>query len=408
MRPHARATVVLGLVALVSLVASSASALTLFEDEETGRSLSLSGYMQPYVRIVPDICVPSQADPTQCSVAETPDGFGLQRARLSISGAANDIASFKLELRSVPNMQVLEAVVGARIAPGFTLRFGRYRVPFSRQELISESRLQLDRASILSHTPGRQLGASLRFDMPGNWSALPESFIVAEAGVWNGESAKEQSPINNIDSQFLFAGRLEINPLGQFPDGEGDLRDGEDRREPLVGAGVNYARNRNDNDGFDEDTFGADLLAKWNGLSFYAEYGRRNRDYDGINAGVDQYSIGFNTQIGYVLPFMYSGMRWELVVRVEQFDPEVAARDADEDLLLAQSPGGGPGASEEQQAQRTYVGGLNWYIRGHDFKVQANYSYRQAMEDWSLSAADPDVPQDVDDNSFLLVATYRF
>ena len=69
----------------------------------------------------------------------------------------------------------------------------------------------------------------------------------------------------------------------------------------------------------------------------------------------------------------------------------------------------GPAArGVDEQAQRIYAAMATVFLDGNDFKVSAIYTHRQAVEDWALAARNADVVNDIDDDTWVLEATYRF
>jgi hypothetical protein len=407
------------LFAPIALLATDASAIELFSDEETGNSLKLTGFFQPYFRNVQDMCV-GQTLPdgtVQCTASSTSSttGFGMTRARLGVEGTMFGFTAFKFELESIPQVAILEAQMNTRIVEGLVWRFGRYRVPYSGQELVSESRLAMDRAEVIRSTPGRQLGTSLRMELDPFVESLPEGFLNIEFGVFNGESDKARQPVNNIDDTFLYGGRVEISPFGAPSSRmEGDLRPLEERSQPILHIGGGWNTNVDQTANFEEDIYGADITFRWQGLFVYGEYMRANRNYRTLQAGVDRYAEGWNAQFGYMIPAPYLRNHLEIVGRVEYYDPETAAFGSDRVGLLPRGPGGGPASSLRLQGQQNYTGGINWYFSGHDLKLQVNYTHRRATEDWAGSYSPPDstepnnVERDDKDDTLLIQATYRF
>lgn len=400
----------------ILLGAGPAHAFRLYEDPAAHRWFDFTGYAQPYWRMVDDPCVygrPSGGVAPACAVSTTPDGFGLTRARPIFRGQLNARTSFHLELRTVPNVELLDLRLHFELVEGLRLTVGRFRVPFSRQEMTSESRLQLpDRASFIANTPGRQLGTKLRYET--GFGALPERFLTVEAGIYNGESAKERAPINNIDEDYLYAARVQVAPFGApavlF---EGDVRPLEARAQPLVVVGASWTFDTRgpQNGNYDQRRLGADLLALWHGVSLYGEFYRYDRDYknDGTTFDPDRHGVGWNVQAGAFVPAPYVREHLELAGRVEAWDPEIAREARFAPQLLSQSSGSGPGRpSTSTQAHRNYVAGVNWYFEGHDLKLQAAYTHRVETEAWQLSQEFAGIPQDVDDDSFRLQLTYRF
>lgn len=396
----------------LGLAAPQADAIRLFEDAETGRYFNAGGYIQPGYRWLQDICAPDPNNPSDCRevTSNTQDGFILERARLIFEGGQEGLVSFHVQLSSETNVLLTDAYVLLQLGAGFDLRGGRYRVPFSGQEMISESRLQLNRAELISATPGRQVGASLRWHSPA-LGALPEDFLVLEAGAFNGEGEKGASTQStNRDSTLLYAGRAEIRPFGsaEGPRAEGDLRPIAQRHRPDLVVGASYAVNRAQLEDYEDGYLGGDLSFRIYGLSIYGEYFRRNRNYNGAISGTDHFAEGWNAQLGYMIPGRWVQEHLEVAGRVEYFDVETAARPNEE--RIPSSPGGGPALAgqENAQAQMTFTGGLNFYFLGHDLKVQAYYQHRRAAEAYIASDNNPEIEDEVDDDSAYITATYRF
>lgn len=394
-------------VATVTVVAAPASAIQLHESEDGDITFDFSGYAQPYVRWVDNPCTYNAAG--ECTESQVPDGFGLTRARVGFEGDYAERGSFKIELRTIPNVELLTARLRFEPTDWLSVIVGRFKVPFSRQELTSESRLQLiDRAAIIKATPGRQLGAAL--EVQTGFGALDDDFFTLSLGIFNGESAKERAPVNNIDENFLYAARLQIAPFGDAPLAEGDVRPVGERRNPVLDVGTNVTlETRGPNNGdYDQTNVGADLLFYWQGFSLYTEAFYRRRDYVDEDANPNFEGFGYNAQLGYFIPAPYVRERLEIVARVEEWDPERAIDPAREADLRPTSAGNGPANSGGEQAVRNYSGGINWYFSGHDLKLQANYTHRDQLENTQLSASSADVPLDVDDDTFYLQLTYRF
>lgn len=397
---------------LLTLAPVTANAIEIYSDEESGTDLNIGGFVQPYYRWLQDLCVPSTNPdengnfPCTATGEESPSGFGLSRARFQFGGHAFDFASFLIVVESIPSLQLLEAQINTTITPGLIWRIGRYRVPYSGQELVSESRLSMDRAEIIRSTPGRQLGSSLRLQLADMVETLPAGFLNAEIGVFNGESDKARSPVNNIDDGYLVGGRLEVAPLGaERTRYEADLRPLAERSRPQVIVGGGYSYSYQQQEAYVQAVFGADVTVKYQGAFLYAEFMRNNQNYNELP---DRYAEGFNVQLGYMIPAPWANEHLEVVGRYEHYDPQTAVNEVDEATLQPSAPGGGP-ASTRQQGQNTWIGGVNWYVQGnHDFKIQANYTHRVASEDWRGSASQENIPAEDSDDSFLLQVTYRF
>jgi hypothetical protein len=395
----------------VILAPRTAHAIKIYENEDSGTSLSVGGYIQPYFRWVDDACLPTGGDPADCNINITNDGFGFDRARLNVSGNTNGIAEFNLEFDGLPNTRVLEAQMTFEPVDSLKLQLGLFKVPFQRSELVSDSRRQfITRAENIRVAPGRQLGLSVEYGLPASLSGLPDDLFVVMLGLFNGERPAENPLTTNIDERFLTVARLEVHPFGRparlF---EGDTRPLDERSEPVLSIGANFAHNRFEPEDWEQDNFGGDIFFAWQGLSIYADYIRNNRNYESIEAGTDQFAAGYNIQAGYFIPAPYVEEHLELVARLEQFDLRTAAREEDAEDLVPNAPLGGPAAgSAAEQEQMAVHGGINWYFAGHDLKLQAQYVHRIGKEDWRLSATDSSIGNEFDDDTFYLQATYRF
>ena len=390
------------------VTAPAANALEIFSNDD-GLSFAINGYAQPYFRWVDNPCTYDAGGGACGEQRVAADGFGLSRGRISFEGDYQERGSFKLELRTIPNAQLLEARLDFRPLPWLQVTAGRFKVPFSRQELTSESRLQLvDRAAFISGTPGRQLGVAVQAQFGIGETA--DDLITLSGGVFNGESAKEQAPVNNIDEDFLYAARLEIAPFGQPAYAEGDLRSPSERRQAslVFGAGWTYNTVGEDVGDYEQRNVGGDVAFMWQGLSLYGEVFRRDRNYNNDDLNVDQAGFGYNIQAGYFIPAPYLRDHLEIAGRVEEWDPQRAHNAEDDAAVRPFNSGTGPANSSGTQASRNYVAGLNWYFFGHDLKLQANYTHRQALEHSALSIDNPDVPLDTNDDTFYLQLTMRF
>ncbi len=402
---------VCGLVA--GLATHGAVALDVYESEDGSTRFYVAGYVQPYVRWVENPCTYSTTSlpPDPCTENVVPDGFGLTRARIGLGVSREGLGALYVELRTVPNVELLEARLDFEPFEGFQVSAGRFRVPFSQQELTSESRLQLiDRASLISSTPGRQLGVALSYETGFGIDGLAPDMLGVSVGVFNGESAKERAPINNIDEDFLYGARLRVSPWGAPPLAEGDLRPAGEREQLVMSLGASWTLETRgpENGDYRQQRLGADLLAAWQGVFVYGEYYRFDLDYARDETSVDHRGEGWNVQAGVMVPAPYLREHLEVAGRVEYWDPQTA-RDAEREReLLSPVAGSGPARpGGSTQATRSYVAGVNWYFTGHDLKLQANYTHREGAEPWELSAENPEVPAEVGDDTFFLQLTYR-
>jgi len=342
-------------------------------------SVWLDGYLQPQFRFRQDS--PAQFDE---------NGFRFARARAIVHGktrAGNvDLAAF-VEAELQPTFDMVDAFVTAtRKLPHkgqVSLDVGQMRVPISRQQLLSDSRLAfVDKGQVATIAPRRDLGARLGFVVP----KLPQVRVVG--GVFNGEGPNQ---VQNINQKFLYAGRLEITPLGR----ETQLAEsafGGHFLTAAVSVGLNKltAGTRRE----DVRYLGFDVSGSWKGISGSFEY--LDVDHSFTEAGAmtveDYRANGFIAQLNYMLPVKlppFRQGRLELGGRVEEID-------RNDTVPIAQ-------LGDPEQSVREITGVVSFYVRMHSLKVQLAFSHFDEIE--TRTSVDEDAVYDND--QLLLQVTYR-
>jgi hypothetical protein len=121
-----------------------------------------------------------------------------------------------------------------------------------------------------------------------------------------------------------------------------------------IGASIGYLGNiTNLDDTFNLSGFELDLFAAFKcGLSLQAEYGKILRKEFQRGQG-DLNSRGWLIQTGYRLPFHFRTGSLELAYRLQSYIPN-------------------EGNYESRDRKHSF--GLNYYLLGHNFKVQADYT----------------------------------
>lgn len=250
------------------------------------------------------------------------------------------------------------------------VRAGQYKIPFSRQRVISSGDLMfVDRSIVNSEfTLDRDLGFDFRskdlFGLDGK--------LRYYAGLYTGEghSSFNNHPVSTAAHGFGLNAllRLEYLPLGPFEDyKESTLKQPTTPGLALGGsiahvgkaAGVKGVLGRSPEDGGTTDMVvaEADAIFKYRGFSAQTEFmhrkGERNNDGEGtIEAARNGW--GLTGQAGYLLPCGF----------------EVAARH---------SAIRGRGATSLSDSNET-GGALSYYLAGHPYKIQADY-LRKYSED---------------------------
>ncbi|MDC3954979.1 hypothetical protein [Polyangium jinanense] len=342
--------------------------------EKPAVALDLYGWVSPRVTIAP---VTPFGDPdvdVQFSVPQARFGAVATLGRWATMHTEIDLAPVAGAVPAPPWLLDAYAVVTPHRSRffGIDVTLGRFRVPISRQNLIQPIGLQTPElaGAISAMIPGRQLGGMLGVD-------FLERKIRLLAGVYNGgwgTSFPLGAPFNltfEVDKPWLlYAGRIELQPLGPAPSFEGDLRPTSQRRKPVLSIGASGLRTKvsyryqeppqgggsttlaGDSEGL---AAGADVGFWYAGASFYGEILYRVQDGNPPPGaqGSEPDDIRWlvtSAQLGYFLPFGLLREHVELVAR---------AQYRDIDLLGAGYAIGG---------------GVNGFFdRGHRLKAQLFY-----------------------------------
>ncbi|UQA56580.1 OprO/OprP family phosphate-selective porin [Polyangium aurulentum] len=300
-------------------------------------------------------------------------------ARLFFSGHAYrpqltyliQIAVAGRDFRDGATSPLFDAYVDWRIHRDFNVRAGQFFVPFDRMRTVREFAIQLaDRPVPVGElTLDRDVGITLYSDkFLGDASPFAWRASVFGGGGTNLTLGKEPGA--------LVVGRLELRPLGAIDDdSEGDL---ERRRRPGIALGGAFAANVNTNRlrsttgatfaGGTTDYLhaAADLVFKWRGFAFAAEYLWKRASKDEIRStdeeGAPRTESTRSAQ-GSVFQASYA------------FDPpfEIVGRFS----RLYAFRGTDPKLVSEARGRGQELGvGLNYYFNKHRLKLQADWIAR--------------------------------
>ncbi len=217
--------------------------------------------------------------------------FQIRRARLQFLGNFfGRHNKFKIELAYSPrDLSLTTDPVRTRRTPlltwygefdhlrDLTIRLGQYKVPYSRQRVISSGNLQLVDRSIVNgeFNVDRDVGLDIRSK---DFLGLGMLRYYLYVGVGEGRDAFQRD-----DFGMMYIARAEFLPLGMFKDySEGDLKR---TRTPKLSIGAAYAfvDNAKGNRGIlgsrfedggttDYHNVTVDLMAKWLGFSLQSEF----------------------------------------------------------------------------------------------------------------------------------------
>lgn len=279
----------------------------------------------------------------------------------------------------------------------FTVRMGQYKIPYSRQRVISSGDLELvDRALTQGEfNHDRDIGIDFRSKDVGGWGGRLRYY----AGVYMGEGRDFGDRNGTLDFKMHYLGRVEVLPMGKFKDyKEADI---ERTPTPKLSLGMAYAYH-DDSQGLrgvlgttpdDEGTtdyhsMTADYMFKFKGFSSSGEFHWRNGDRNPGDAMIEdpmdptgtipapvtaaRNGWGFFVQGGYMIPRipLQIGARYSNIRGLGTDDPG--------DLV---NTGGFTSLGDKDELG----GGISYYFAGHPLKLQADYFH--TWEDRDFSAA---------------------
>ncbi len=330
----------------------------------------VGGYIQPQIRV------------RQNSAADNDtDGFRFRRARLTLDATraveATEVG-VELEAELTPDFQLLDAFAwirgGLPAAGQWKLDVGQVKAPFSRQTLLSDSKLQfVEKAELASLGPDRQVGARAHAVV---------AMVGLHVGVFNGEGRNQ---IQNIDENLLYVARLEVKPLGA------DAALAEGGFEDAITIAANVFKNTVDiGDGVDAVLgYGGDIALAWHGASASFEYVHVGHSFPEM-IQTDYQGNGLAAQVGYALPLGGSfDRKVEIAARLEEIDRN--------DAVPVDALG------DPNQSIRLMTGAVSFYQARHALKVQGSFSHIVEVEDRDRTGGDITYANDI----FLVQLTYR-
>ena len=252
------------------------------------------------------------------TMGESVSTFQLRRARLELQGhVISKIMKYRLafEFGIEDPGPVLEAYGDLKIFKPLQIRFGRQKIPFSRQFLVHSAYQHFTERSevVRAFAPGWDLGLVLHGEV--DWIGP----VTYQFGIFNGAGAVATVDDN---TDFLYSARLVYEPLGKIPMSEGDslrswaisvggsfaynlsptdlhLRRGETDTKKALALRDSDADGNIDNVGI--FLIGAELTARISFLLWHSELIYRLEDPGAVGPGRDFW--GVTTQLGTVPQF---------------------------------------------------------------------------------------------------------
>lgn len=303
----------------------------------------------------------------------------IRRARLVFQGNALgpkltyniQLGFSNLDQEPDLRMPLRDAYLTWAAGPLANIRFGQMKVPFGRQRVTSSSALQfVDRSIVVAElNMDRDVGITMfsrnLFGSNGK--------VGYNVGLFSGEGRNRLGRTAGM----LYVARFEALPLGTFDDGvESDLQRTKEMRI-AVGGGVAYNQNTNRARSTFGDVFaagdfnythaGVDVVLKRNGTSVVGEVIYRRADEDAASVLVQGRPGTIYSRSGwggYIQAGHLITNRAEITGRFSRLMP----RDGTDPTLLRTTEAGG---------------GLGYYLRQHNLKVQGDYFILTAAGDRS-------------------------
>lgn len=309
----------------------------------------------------------------------------IRRLRTSFEGhVLNPRFTYKVQLgfsRSDLDMDdtgvaniIRDAVVAYHPNAHWEISFGLSKLPGNRQAFNSSSKWQFSDESIVSSAMklDRDFGIKIYYT-----NTAGQVMYHLKGAVSTGEGR----PVSRTDAGLAYTVRAELLPLGAFTNG-GDYFEGDLAREqtPKLSLGGGYSFNSGAirvegqtgpflYDAVDLTTTHADLLFKYNGWAYAAEFMRRSADqpFTYNTSGDMRYAFagqGVNQQLSYVFPSF-----WELAGRYSWLRPHDRLADL------------------EKQREVLELG-ITRYLAQHRIKLQLNGRYEVSDGEYALSSSD--------------------
>lgn len=279
------------------------------------------------------------------------DGFDLRRVRLDLKGDVTERFDYRTQVEfgggtssSTTGGQtyattLLDAIIGYKVNPYLKLSAGQFFIPFSLENLTSNTKLEtINRSQVVealsarsTDAIGNQNGRDIGVQASG--SILPKSQfnqLDYAFGIFNGSGINK----TDLNEQKDFVGRLVYHPLKEWSLG-GSYYAG---RYTLAATGL--ARK------YDRDRIGAEFAYVKDPFSIRGEYIIGN---DGISSGPVN-KAGWYLQTGYYLiPKKFQG-----VFKFDTYDPNIKVY---------------------KDQKNVYTVGGNWYFNKAAF-LQVNYELK--------------------------------
>ena len=299
---------------------------------------------------------------------ESQGDFFLRRARLELGGhllaralqyniTLNADKWDKLDNTNKVNLFYAYARWVADEACVFTL--GKEKLPYSRVSLASSSKQLIIERPVSTEAAKKIFGATDAYYQPklsvgGSLAEGVFGYEVAVADGWqNGETIQTAGTRKVLTASPLLVARVELSPPGWTESKKSDAHLGKGQHLTFGANVASQSGIKYQTVGFEEDRtlWGVDLSGHYKGFTAQLEYNEWEIDSTETAIGAKK-PKGWYAQAGYFI----EGPNIEPVARYEVYDQDSESDNKDEKVTTL---------------------GLNWYGKGHSFKVGANWLHHE-------------------------------
>lgn len=296
----------------------------------------------------------------------------IRRARLDFSGnvITPDLTyDLQLDLGAIPaaadNNMLYYAWMNYKVMDQFQLMGGLHKIWFNRQEITSSGKQQFVDRSLANER--FNLDRSIGVVAHGDFN---EKMVEYYLSVVNGRNTRNAI---NTNQELGYVARIAFNPLGEYGYEEADVKESEDVALTFGGAGGLWHEESTVGAGVQNRVISgnADFGVKYSGFSTQGEFFFRNSQV----GAASQNDMGYYVQAGYFLVPKH----FEIALRHSGLWDDTGNDGINLNMNSGSITGlGGVNDGVDETAdsdnEYEYTAGLNYYFKGHDLKLQAQYS----------------------------------
>ncbi len=303
-------------------------------------------------------------------------GFQTRRTKLTFEGNVFEESLFYHVTgafdRDGGDFELEDAYVGYEFDNGIAVRWGQFKVPFMREELVSSKRqLAVDRSLTNEvFNQGRSQGVELAYEAEdAKWRtavAFSDGFNSVNSDITTEKGLAPGFRLGGGEAQYAFTGRFEFLGAGNWSQFNDFTSQPGSDFGLLVGAAVHFEGGDEDGNAYGGDdyfnfSYTVDVSVEGDGWNAFAAFVGSTTELDDVPADgpgadaddVDNDDFGFVVQGGWQLP----NTDWELFGRYDILFPDDGDRRESDDEF------------------QTITFGTNYYLHGHAAKFTADIQW---------------------------------